>query len=374
MNKGKKRNFLYIGGFQLPDKNAAAFRVLSIAKIIRELGHQVIFINAINTVDVKSRKNNKKSDISKFQWKNYEGFLCLEYKKEDLYRYLISCKRIIKVIEKYDIDSIIAYNYPAIALDRLRKYCKKKKILCYGDVTEWYVPSGNLIFRIFKGLDTEFRMRCVQPKLDGIIAISEYLYCYYYKKVNTVKIPPLIDLDEEKCKIDEKKSPDKILELIYAGSPSAQKERLDLIVETVQRSEIPVKLIVVGITLEEYKSIYGKSYSGGNIEFLGRIEHREVIRKIKLSDWMIVLRDKNKIVTAGFPTKVVESISCGIPVIANRFSNIDEFLDDNNSILMNNIAEFDSNILIKASNKKVDVDDELFDYRKYIDVMQKLIE
>ena len=89
---------------------------------------------------------------------------------------------------------------------------------------------------------------------------------------------------------------------------------------------------------------------------------------------MIVLRDKNKIVTAGFPTKVVESISCGIPVIANRFSNIDEFLDDNNSILMNNIAEFDSNILIKASNKKVDVDDELFDYRKYIDVMQKLIE
>ena len=184
----------------------------------------------------------------------------------------------------------------------------------------------------------------------------------------------MIDLDEEKWKIDEKKSPDKILELIYAGSPSAQKERLDLIVETVQRSEIPVKLIVVGITLEEYKSIYGKSYSGGNIEFLGRIEHREVIRKIKLSDWMIVLRDKNKIVTAGFPTKVVESISCGIPVIANRFSNIDEFLDDNNSILMNNIAEFDSNILIKASNKKVDVDDELFDYRKYIDVMQKLIE
>ena len=39
-NKG---TVFYIGGFELPDKNAAAHRVLNNAKIFRELGFRVIF-------------------------------------------------------------------------------------------------------------------------------------------------------------------------------------------------------------------------------------------------------------------------------------------------------------------------------------------
>ena len=35
---------IYIGGFELPDKNAAAHRVLGNAKILRELGYKVILI------------------------------------------------------------------------------------------------------------------------------------------------------------------------------------------------------------------------------------------------------------------------------------------------------------------------------------------
>ena len=38
---------LYIGGFQLPDKNAAALRVMSNAKAFRELGYTVVFINLL---------------------------------------------------------------------------------------------------------------------------------------------------------------------------------------------------------------------------------------------------------------------------------------------------------------------------------------
>ena len=35
---------LYIGGFELPDKNAAAHRVISNAFLLRELGYEVSFI------------------------------------------------------------------------------------------------------------------------------------------------------------------------------------------------------------------------------------------------------------------------------------------------------------------------------------------
>lgn len=37
------KRVLYIGGFELPDKNAAAQRVLSIGKAYRLLGYDVLF-------------------------------------------------------------------------------------------------------------------------------------------------------------------------------------------------------------------------------------------------------------------------------------------------------------------------------------------
>lgn len=38
------KTIVYIGGFELPDKNAAAQRVISNAKIFRKLGYHVIFV------------------------------------------------------------------------------------------------------------------------------------------------------------------------------------------------------------------------------------------------------------------------------------------------------------------------------------------
>ena len=39
-----KKKILYIGGFELPDKNAAAHRVIANAKVLREMGFEVSFI------------------------------------------------------------------------------------------------------------------------------------------------------------------------------------------------------------------------------------------------------------------------------------------------------------------------------------------
>ena len=40
------KTIIYIGGFELPDKNAAAHRVINNGKAFRELGYNVIFIDA----------------------------------------------------------------------------------------------------------------------------------------------------------------------------------------------------------------------------------------------------------------------------------------------------------------------------------------
>jgi len=60
------KTIVYIGGFELPDKNAAAHRVINNSKAFRELGYKVVFIDA-------SKDNNTSIDILKTK-KEYFGF------------------------------------------------------------------------------------------------------------------------------------------------------------------------------------------------------------------------------------------------------------------------------------------------------------
>lgn len=357
-----KKVILYIGGFQLPDKNAAAFRVISNAKVLRKCGYQVVFANAL-----------MKEDVGNPHWTEYEGFECYEYQRETQRQYLLSCKKVIDLANECNADIIIAYNYPAIALNSLRKYCKKQKVKCIADATEWYVPTGNIIFRLIKGMDTEFRMRYVQPRLDGVIAISEYLYQYYKDKVKTIKVPPLVDLEEDKWKI-EVDSKDEGIKFIYAGSPSSQKERLDFIVKTIEKINSPMKihLDVLGVTEEQYNLMYRCKYVGNRVSFLGRVSNKQVIKMTKEADWTIILRENNKVVKAGFPTKVVESISCGTPVIANKFSNIEDFLNENNSILIGNLDEIKERLEEIQVIKGNKLNREIFDYNNYIEMFKEI--
>lgn len=81
--------------------------------------------------------------------------------------------------------------------------------------------------------------------------------------------------------------------------------------------------------LPEYPSYYKKIYELKNkIIFWGKQLHKDSLNILKSADYSIFIREKSRLTMAGFPTKFVESVSCGVPVITSDTSDLKEFFTD----------------------------------------------
>ena len=325
-----KNNILYIGGFELPDKNAAAHRVVTNAKILKQLNYDVVFVGVDKSLGSDVPFLSTKKEYEDFSYYSVKYPVSLM----EWLDYLSGIKDILKLVNN-KTSAIIAYNYPAIALLRLKGFCKKRGIKLIADCTEWYEAQGSFLFRLIKNLDVYLRMRIIHPKLDGLIVISDYLYNFYIEKnKNIINIPPLVDLSMEKWKCNSTDHDHDRINLIYAGSPGAKKDRLDRIIDLLTQIKdehnIKVTFKILGLTEIQYLTTFNKQAIPENIKdfliFKGRLPHNDTLCEIINSDFEIFIRDSSLTNTAGFPTKFVESISCGTPVLSNSSSNITDFL------------------------------------------------
>lgn len=351
----------------MPDKNAAAHRVLNNAKIFRELGYHVIFVGL-------SPSANERFLDTKYE---YSGFEIYELKcggAVDKIKKFSTFEWLDELFLKYDVAAIIAYDYYAIGLYKLKKICNRKKIPIIADTDEWFSATGSsMAEKVVRKLDSELRMRLIQPKADGIITISKFLYHYYSNKTVTVKIPPLVDLEDEKyC---NSKTKNIIPTLVYSGSPSATKEALGDVVQALNNlTDVDFKVKIVGIDKEDFLRIYHVEPDFQKIEFLGRISHKESLDIVKLCDYSVMIRPKSRVTMAGFPTKFVEAISCGTAVIANDISDLADYLKDSkNGYLVdeNNLEEELRRIL--SIRQVPEIEKNTFDYRRYFDPVRELL-
>ncbi len=350
---------LYVGGFILPDKNAAASRVINNAKALNKNGNEVIFINYDENCNFKVEKE-------------YYGFKCYEFPKMSLYDTVCKVDDILIIIKNENITHIIMYNYPLIGMWKLMKYCRSRGIKCIGDISEWYVGNHGFFYNILKNIESNLRMIFLNKKLDSIIAISQFLYDYYKKDINTIKVPPLVDISDSKWGSIEKDN--SILTFCFVGSVNKQKERLDYIVESIAHIDFDLnfQFKIVGISKDDFEKHYNYIVNDSRIIFLGKVNNAEAIKILKSSDWTLLIKDVNLVTTAGFPTKVAESISAGVPIIANEFSNIFEYLNDTNSIKVNSIDDL-SDIIVSACKTFKKFDTSIFDYNNYLDDFKKIL-
>ena len=380
---------LYIGGFELPDKNAAAHRVLSIAKILKALEYRVVFIDVNRDPDTPADILSTRHTVQGFdvwsmryptgqaQWLRYSTRID-------------SMKAVMNIYE--DVCLIIGYNYPAVAMQRAKKFCRRQHIRIIADCTEWYSTAGrSLVMRLTKGVDIWYRMHIVQRHLDGLIVISRYLKEYYSRKSTEpyplVQIPPLVDLDEEKWRQPPEPLDKETRNFIYAGSPGKDKDHLSTVLEALGHSSYKGKwsLTIIGLTRDQFIGEYSHQPDllealGNRVQFLGRLSHWDSLRWVQSSDCTIFFRDRNRVTQAGFPTKFVESISCGTPVITNENSDLSDYILQgvNGFLITGNLTQGLDRILERQDDKlkkmKQTTDIHTFDYHLYMQDMREFLQ
>lgn len=369
---------LYIGGFEMPDGNAAAQRVLGIAKSLRENNHEIRFTGLSRTLSTDTIIGT----VEGFHYINYpypKG-LCKWLK------YLTGHDSIIDEIKCYKPNAVILYNHPALAIERILKYCHNNGIKVYADVTEWYDAIGNFFFRIIKSWDIKRRMFVSHLKLDGLICISSFLSNFYGDKgMTVVEVPPTVDLNQSKWK-GLKEDSMNMVKFVYAGSPGSNKDRLDLVLEAMNeilpRIKKQIRFDVFGLSKEQYIEKWGNQNIQNYVVFHGRCPHVEVIEHLINSDFQIFLRPDTLTNRAGFPTKYVESVTTKTLPITNLSSNLKDYLKDGyNGFIIESLdkdaiqqALTKALILTRAEIESLKHNQKImqFDYRNYTTALNTL--
>lgn len=310
------KKIIYIGGFELPDKNAAAHRVMSNAKLLREMGHEVLFFSISKSLYYGPCK--------------VEGFNnnCIQYPfslKQWIY-YILFFVSNKEIIDKKP-DYVILYNFPAVASLKIMRSCHKHGIKVIHDLTEWESETGWSLRSIIRRFDINLRMKYCTKRMDGVIAISKYLYNYYRKYTTTIFIPPTVDLQASKWNRERKIIVGNKIKLVYAGcAGKGQKDRLDIIINDVIRYP-QLQLDIIGMTEDNYILYFGYlPKHRENVIFHGHLSHIDALQIVQMADFQMIIREGNLKNNAGFPTKFVESISCCTPVVSTLTSNIADYL------------------------------------------------
>ena len=326
---------IYLGPFRLPNGDAAAARVLNVAKTLRLAGHEVSFISwggkqrdedcgkdGVFRIDgfsyvVTNELDPQGSIINKIKCKLTRG---------------IKTKRLLK--ERLgSFNVIIMYN---CSLTRwLLSFTEKHHIKLINDITEWYDYSE---LKVTDRLSYAYNMFCIQKRVKNKIVISSFLD-KFYKTTHNIIVPATCDISEAKWRSGNSIAQNRVgifegITLIYAGNP-ARKDAVHYIIGAVQRlanEGEKIRMLILGAEREGYIERYGdllpNQELSERIMFLGKVSQDDVPAFYALADFMVLLRESSRKSNAGFPTKFSESFASGTPVIANLTSDLGVFLRD----------------------------------------------
>ncbi len=316
---------------RFPDGDAGAVREFAFSRLLMENGFDVFVIGmGAPSQNVDVYKGTQFASLR----------IASKNKVERVLNYMAYTRRLLKYLEKYtdefEVDCLWIVSLPIAAVIELASFAKKRNIRLVHDSVEWYSPE-------------QFRLGCLSPayirkdinnrflinKNFRVIAISKFLEDYYSRKgIKTVRIPVILDEFEIHSfpKMDERK-----LRIIYAGSPG-KKDYLGVILEgfcSLNDDQLNrIEFTIIGVNSSEIEDLLSNrncdiSRIMKSLRVLGRVPRDVVLDNLVKSDFSVLLRpSKLRYAKAGFPTKIVESLMVGTPIISNLTSDLGDYIKD----------------------------------------------
>jgi len=330
----------YVGEFCFPYGEAASYRVMGNALAIQAAGLRI---------KVVGRNGSLSEAVQGGSPDVYHGIPYVSLAEHGArsasrvcraWRYLQGGRQLVQWLAAHahhDAAAIILAGGYTRYLSRLLPLARRWGIPLVVDVVEWFEPSHCFAGRYGpQRWDVELAMRSLIPASRNVIAISSFLEKHFLQRgVQVLRVPPLVDLADAKWRTSKQSAPDDRLRLAFTGN-AGQK---DLIVNAIRGLALlgeqagKWEFVMVGPSRAEVVKNLGRD-SGlldllhSTLRFVGRVSHAEALSLLGQADFSVLLRPDLRFAHAGFPTKLVESLAMGVPVICNVTSDIGLYVRD----------------------------------------------
>lgn len=335
----------YVGGFEFPNKNAAASRALAVADLCKAVGYDVALIGT----DKNPHRGPK--DLFGVQIPgNTNDIWSVGYPRSQK-EWLMQITNCDPILDHLDatygdrLQAVIFYNYPAVSQYRARTRLMKAGKMALADVTEWYEDGlWTSIRSAVKNLDTRLRMYLVNPRMTALITTSPFLTRFYAKEDRpSLELPTLLtrsDAFADHTRAQRGDVPRLFFAgsgfdaVAYAGRPDLLKDRLDWCIEllhTAHQNGSRFVFDIYGVDQAAFLTICPDLASavadlGDALVFHGRQPRDLLLGTLWDADYAYFLRKRMKSTDAGFPTKLSEPLTHGVPVLTNHMENIMPFV------------------------------------------------
>lgn len=335
MNSKQSEWIAYVGPIPFPYGQAGSRRMCGIAHSLAEAGYNVV----VGSGDELPSVATYLDEVKLAGTVRYVGLG--ESPSTDASR----LQKIVKIFWSWGgktvswLDShknkpshVLVYGGSAQYILRLLPWCRKNGVPLIVDVVEWY-DSRHMTGGIFGpfNLSAKFALRYLYPMCDGVIAISQLLADYYKAKgCSVVRIPPTVNVVGDAVSVKSNNKTTSKMKLVYAGTPG-KKDLLGNVIKAVAILDPlgdRLELLVIGPTLNQVTALFGGTKLPSCVNVLGKVLQSEVANYVRSADFSVLLREPLRFANAGFPTKFVESMANGTPVIANLTSDLGLYLHD----------------------------------------------
>lgn len=243
--------------------------------------------------------------------------------------------RLKKYLKCHQYDAVFCSQPLIPTFQVIEAYGKKTGAVIVQNMMDWFSSENYKSKYSLSCMVGNLYMEKLTRPPWRVLAISTMLEKHFKEKgCKTVRIPALMDF--EKIPYKAKKPSDKVV-IAYAGHPGT-KDYLGQVIlaakKLTEEERKKLELRMIGPSEEEVFNLVAledrdKEKFKEFLHVIPNTTREKVIENLQDADFTILIRDADKqYAKAGFPTKVVESLAAGTPVICNLSSDLELYLRD----------------------------------------------